>query len=261
MRRAWVIAVVVGAAPAAGCGVRQADLKTASLAGWADAPVEGVPAHEYLRARWGMVVPGRGPIEILENGRSVDFRGLGAGDDGPDGGGAAVHVGGGYWLTAAHCAPARDVRIVRLRPLTPVVLEARVVWRGGGDDRDLALLHTPGIDPSVPGIGLCGRPPAAGDVLCMGSGLVSAAWAAGSIAGVTRGDDPDFATLAHTAPLGPGDSGGAAMLADGRVAGINVRAASRTRDGRGRSWAVWVSPERVRRMIREDAGAGAGRPE
>lgn len=251
MFRSLAIAFLLLALPLASCGVRQVSLKADSMREWNDVPIGGVPAHLYLRDRWGLVIAGHGEVLIINNGRSIDCRGMNARDD-DAGSGASVHIGNGYWLTAAHCVPGDEVRIVRIWPLTPVVLPARVVWRGIGDNQDVAILHTPSIDPSIPSIELCETPPTSGELLCFGSGLESSAWAAGSITALTPSGDTDFVTLAHTAPLGPGDSGGPAMLPDGRLAGINVTAMLRTTTQHGKAWSIWMNPARIGQIIRDD---------
>jgi hypothetical protein len=242
-----------------GCGTSQTSFKSASLGKWSQAWVGNVRAQQYLLDRWGIVICGRGPIAIEPNGATLDLRNVVSPGSGS---GAAVHLHDGYWLTAAHCVPTDDVHIARVRPLAPLVLVARVVWRGRSSEpgEDLALLWTDvsNVQPPIADMPSCAEPPGTGAILCAGSGITSSAWAGGEIQSVESCNDPNFRIILHNSPLGPGDSGGPAMLADGRLAGINVLALQQTRNGQCESWANWVSPDFIQRMIEQDRGEKHG---
>ena len=246
----------------AGCARSQVELKPGTAEAWHAVSVEGVPATEYLLQRWGIVLSGAESAMISADGKSFDAR------YGPDavkrmtsGSGAAVHVGRGYWLTAAHCVPNDSVHLVRLTPLEPAVLPGRVVWRSRGNgksegsggeerERDLALLRVDasGLRQPIPAIRLSAEPPASGRVLCLGSGLESFAWCGGAVTGVEAASDPDIRVVTHNAPVAPGDSGGPAMLESGELAGINILALPWVY-GDAKGWALWIRPERLRRII------------
>jgi len=99
------------------------------------------------------------------------------------------------------------------------------VWCGVQDDRDVAIVHAPGLEPIVlPFAGgadcVVGAP-----VLCAGAGRSGGRIAAGCITDVAPLPfAPGMTKVMIDAPLTPGDSGGPVILADGRLVGIAYRA-------------------------------------
>ena len=232
--------------------------KAESLISWREAAVEtptgAVATAVYIKQRCAVMLQGVDRVEIVGSGGDRRLR-LMAGDmpaTDVAGGAAAAVSDEGYWLTAAHCVDEGPVVLLLTDEAGGVeAAPARVVWTGnaGEPGGDLALLYVPG-SRGRPVFAMADRAPERGAVLCRGSGLGSTALAAGEVTSVGGATDGSVAWFEHSAPLGPGDSGGPAMLPDGRLGGINVQATPR--GGRYRSTAVWMNPVKLRRLIDED---------
>lgn len=242
------VALVAFLLSLASCGVPVQTYKPQSLVPWQSTVIHGLPASDYLRARWAILVSGADGVEVLPSGDTIKIAQTQFGKPTDSvGGGAAVHVGEGFWLTAAHCVRSAPNFLVRLEPdRSSRVWPVQVVWRGGDD---LALLHGTAPGPEIPPIELCDTIPASGPVLSLGSGLNSSAWAGGHITGCGgRTDTSDFGIIHHDAPVSQGDSGGPVMLIDGRLAGINSTSILRVRDGKGDATAGWLSAAELARL-------------
>lgn len=236
--------------------------KAGSRADWKDVSIAGIPAEQYLGARTALLFGGADEfvVEQTSNGRSGCPFSNGKPAERVTGAAACAVDARGYWLTAAHAVDRAPLLVVAVTESDVVSRVAEVVWNGASEGVDLALLRT---DGGVQGTLAWGaRLPAAGRVLCCGSGLGSERFCAGRIRGVGGSTtDARFTEIAHDAPLSVGDSGGAAIAADGTFVGVNVATESRP-FGRGEpdSTALLPAESFVRAEIERDvARRGAQR--
>ena len=137
----------------------------------------------------------------------------------------------GYFLTAAHCVKKGQFWVAFLRAGKIQVERARIVWRGdvAKKEPDLAVLSiaTP-LDQAFDWATefTNGTP-----IMDVGlsfndhSSVIKTQCMAGKILNVSDESgtsSPHFTVISHNSPLRHGDSGGALVLSDGRLLGINV---------------------------------------
>ncbi|MCQ4162337.1 serine protease [Roseomonas sp. GC11] len=151
---------------------------------------------------------------------------LRAGTPGCTATGSAIHLGGGYFVTAAHLVDGTQSLLRRCPATGHLVLRlgggelaAQVVRQGQADLRaglgtfylggaDAALLRAP-EPPGLPALSLCASGPVPGQAVRL---LTARRDATARIAGLMREADPAHGGYAELAlPLEPGESGGAVL--------------------------------------------------
>jgi S1-C subfamily serine protease len=179
----------------------------------------------------------------------------------------------GYFLTARHATSAEDLKLFLPQGKGRIV-KARVVWRHEGQsfgkageadlDPDVAIIHVPTHwDRKVQWASL--------SEVEKGDAVVAGSRNGDPIAGqfwkqIKPNGDDDSETLdwfAHSAPAGPGDSGGPVMLTNGKLLGIHTGA------GEAKLTFLWVlytrnigiaiapDRDRVMQVIEKDRAARA----
>lgn len=228
-------------------------LREGSLAWWIPRTIESQEALSWLLRRTAIIVqnadsaglthPSGGKVRLnpTKNGRQAAVS-LGS---------AVALTEDGYFLTVAHCVDDGPMVVVA-RPRDGEVVErpARLVWRGARPegDTDLAIIHAPGLVSNP--LQWCALAEARGgrEVLSAGVGVnTRGRLAAGTIVGGPTGTDEAPPGRAHVfkvdSPLVPGDSGGPAIIDDGRLLGINATVEVELLAGKGRGGAEVLRPD------------------
>lgn len=140
----------------------------------------------------------------------------------PIGRGSGVHIGNGYVLTAAHVVVDAPVAIVK--DSEGRELAGTVLWTN--PMHDIALLHIDGFDYIGTAPLSCAAPVVGQPIHMHGNPLsVTNVYTRGEIIGPAGRQGPWASVVPVDGTLLPGQSGGAVM-ASGRVVGINVGGAS-----------------------------------
>jgi len=132
----------------------------------------------------------------------------------------------GYFLTAAHCVGDSPLTVVLFgSKMKPITSSARVVWRGGNGEPDIALIHAPvkpyAYFPMLPMEEIHAGTP----IFTSGMGGGTQSKSAGEILRVkpprSLSSGSRWVEFSHDAPLLQGDSGGPVVDADGFFMGLN----------------------------------------
>lgn len=239
MRPGFLAAALSGALLCAGCTpyilsrttARNATLREGTLEVWLPRRIGEQDAGQFLLDRTALILQGSDHAE-LESIAENSFNVIPMRDGRPlvrcNVGAAVALTEDGYFLTAAHCVDETPY-VVMLRDSSGFLVQAlgRTVWDGFGGTPpvDLALFHAPAMR-SVPleWRALCEISPGM-EVLCAGS-VSPNRLAGGRIQAGPATQEEAAAGSAHvfhvTVPLVPGDSGGPAILLDGRLLGIST---------------------------------------
>lgn len=174
--------------------------------------------------------------------------------------GSAASLGGGYFLTAAHVLSSRQGWMMSWKAGSGLVSERyRVVWKSDLPECDLALLYVPVPSPGLPLASPADLRPGQ-PLFSFGFGNGSPRAAGGRLISYEPcgGAGGDYFEVVHGSPMEPGDSGGAVVTADGKLAGIQSCADYHWWSAFGRAWvrsrsvaqlpdAAWIA-----RLIAED---------
>lgn len=215
----------------------------------------GFPAKDFLMIRCAMIFQNQKPQVSTSNEGSVmtyEVRASGSAF------GTAVSVGDGYFLTAAHVLSGTGGWLVAFEP-KPRAVRYRLVWSGKNDDCDLALIHAEVRTPALP-LSSPERLESGQKLISFGFGKGRPAVVAGELISVRplRREGDEFHDVAHSAPLEPGDSGGALVKSNGVLIGIHSRVDAQWFEILGRGWfrsrthATLPDTEWLARMIEED---------
>lgn len=208
-----------------GCAFRQKEsLRVGSFQPHAGHAIDGVALESYLASR---------TAALTASDRLTD-RDMQAGviPEGAYFGCAAAIDPRGYYLTAAHNLRSDILYLLQFESGRKVrALHAHVVWRGdqAPDGQDLAILHV--SRPLAHTFAWADIPEANAAVLAVGLRWQDDTLRSfQSMGGHLAGPPPDKLAETHRLiatdiPLQSGDSGGPLLDTDGRLLGINVRAA------------------------------------
>jgi S1-C subfamily serine protease len=263
--RSPIAALALALVAAAGCTflLPSRDDKRVSFAPYEATRVAGEPLAGFLRAR---VCP------LLGEARIVTRTAAGRVTVESNGAGSAVPIAlDGYLLTAAHCLAGPTASALLQVDDGPRVMPLRVVWRGAWEDDadlDLAIVRVDGARFgaawrwSEPGAVVEGTPLVAAGFSFLGEDEFRATLAAGHALAPLEGTGaraaglPTVARLVHDIPVTFGDSGGPVATRDGRLVGLDVRAAPVVGPG-FRGIALRPDPAWIEARIAEDRRAHA----
>jgi S1-C subfamily serine protease len=200
--------------------------KAPSLAPWRDRAIAGESARDYVLRRSAVLTSGcDGVVAQVTADRTAILRAADTSGGRGGGCGAVAITPDGYFLSAAHCVQDPPLMLYRFEPGEQAAVAVRLVALFK-DDRvegpDYALVH---VDLATPAYApLAETVPAGEPVICVGSGIGSSIFAAGSVTGEQQclaGNVP-VRIITHDAPLYLGDSGGPVFDPLGRLIGISV---------------------------------------
>jgi S1-C subfamily serine protease len=197
--------------------------------------INGEPAREFLMLRGGLVSSGPKPaIEYQIAGRKLSFQIKVS----PSSYGSAASLGDGYFLTAAHVLTSRQSWMTSWQVGSGLVSKRfRIVWKSDEPDCDLALLHAPVLSPGLPLASSADLRPGQ-PLFSFGFGNGAPRAAGGNLIsckarGGARGG---YLEVVHGSPIEQGDSGGAVVTADGKLAGIHSRMDYHGWSAFGKAW-------------------------
>lgn len=225
-------------------------MRSSSLNEWKSAQIDSEHAFDYLPARTAILWGGAVELELRQNETKLDqLQWIGKSSDGSEVGqvSSAVAIApDGYFITAAHCIKnGRGLMVSARGDRPPIEFECRTIWNGGPiSGCDLAIVYAP-IGDSMPFIewSVEANPAIGTQVLVCGAGTTSIRLAGGGIIKASRKIEfglapepvvfksdlpaiPFLHQLTIDAPLIPGDSGGPAILPNGKLLGIAVSTSS-----------------------------------
>lgn len=152
--------------------------------------------------------------------------------------GSAASLGDGYFLTAAHVLTPRQSWMTSWQVGSGLVSERfRIVWKSDEPDCDLALLHVPVRSPGLPLASPADLRPGQ-PLFSFGFGNGAPRAAGGKLISyeAREGGRGDYIHVVHGSPIEQGDSGGAVVTADGKLAGIQSRVEYHWRGAFGKAW-------------------------